>query len=351
MNKTLTSMAVAGLMAAPMAAQADATVYGKVHASLDFMSYDSATLVDNTVLASNASRIGFKGSEDLGGGLKAIWKLESGIALDGESVGLTTRNRYVGLSGGWGTLLGGIHDTPMKIIGRKVELFPAYLGDFRNVTGNWDERAPNVLAYRAPTFGNGWGFNIAYSFDWVPANETTPGFPPINTDNNDYTALSASLDWTAGNWYVGLAYEDHDIPAGPVTGAPTDGSEDAIRAVAKWTPGAWILTAFYQTVGGFDSTEDFDVMGLGAGYKMGKHVLKIQYYMNSGEGDGTDATVAAIGWDYKMSRRTTAYIAYAATDNDDFVNYSVNKGGHGDSHTPADGEDPSGFSLGLIHNF
>jgi predicted porin len=92
-------------------------------------------------------------------------------------------------------------------------------------------------------------------------------------------------------------------------------------------------------------------MGLGAAYKMGKNVLKAQYFMRSNEGDSTDATTAAVGWDYKFSKRTTAYIAYAVTDNDDNVNYSVNKGGHGDSFTPANGADPSGISVGMIHNF
>ena len=365
MNKSIIALAVAGLMAAPMAAQADATVYGKVHASIDFMSYDDATPVtaggtdDATVLASNSSRIGFKGSEDLGGGLKAIWKLESGLDLDEGDGTFSMRNRYVGLNGGWGTLLGGVHDTPMKTIGRKVELFPEYLGDFRNVTTGWDARVPNVVVYQAPTFGNGFSFDLAYTFDWQGASGGAPVLNEAegNTDNNDYTALSASIDWTSGNWYLALAYEDHDVPAStllpPAPGTPlgTDYSEDSIRAVAKWTPGAWMLTAFYQTVGGVTSAEDFDVMGIGAGYKMGKNMIKAQYYMNSGEGSENDATLMAVGWDYKMSKRTTAYIAYAATDNDLNTNYAVNKGGHGDSYTPGGGEDPSGFSIGVIHDF
>ena len=352
MNKTLIAMAVAGVMAAPTAAMADATVYGKVHVSVDFMSYDSAsnTPEDNTVLSTNSSRIGFKGSEDLGGGMKAIWKLESGIAVDGETGTLKARNRYVGLSGGWGTLLGGIHDTPMKSIGRKVELFPEYLGDHRNLMGGnttagWDLRTKNTLAYVSPKFGQGFGFSAAYVFDHeVDANVA-------ETDDNNQTALSANVTWTSGNWFVGAAYESHDR----ITVAPsTTESESAIRVSAAWTPGAWKVIGLYHTVSAVAGTNDYSVAGLGAAYKMGKNVIKAQYYMRSSDIADADSTLAAVAWDYKFSKRTTAYIAYAVTDNDNNANRSVNSGGHsdsGDAHSPSNGEDPSGISIGMIHNF
>mgnify|MGYP001814201399 CR=1 FL=1 len=85
---------------------------------------------------------------------------------------------------------------------------------------------------------------------------------------------------------------------------------------------------------------------------MGKNVLKAQYFMQSNEGDSTDATLGAVGWDYKLSKRTTAYLAYAVTSNDENVFNAVNSGGHGDKYTTgANGTDPSGFSVGMIHNF
>ncbi|MDH3948926.1 MAG: porin [Gammaproteobacteria bacterium] len=341
MNKTLIAMAVAGVMAAPMAAQADATVYGKVHVSVDMMDYDTSGRDNNNVLASNSSRIGFKGSEDLGGGLKAVWKLESGIAVDGESGGLTARNRYIGLKGGWGEVRGGKHDTPVKGLSRKVELFPEYLGDNRNLTMGWDARVNNVVAYLSPKFGGGMQVFAAYTLDTGTDS---------STDDNDNTAISATFTWTAGDIFLGAGYETRERDA-----ALTPNDTSVTRLSGSWSPGAWKLVAMWQASDnqGYADGVDGSMMGLGAAYKMGKNVLKAQYYLAEIEdGSGTnEATTLAVGWDYKFSKRSTAYLAYAVTDNDDTGTFRVNSGGHGDSGAQAAGSDPSGLTIGMIHNF
>ena len=98
---------------------------------------------------------------------------------------------------------------------------------------------------------------------------------------------------------------------------------------------------------------------------MGKNVIKAQYYTTSNTVSGAssiDASLMAIAWDYNFSKRTTAYVAYATTSNDDNVYYSVDWGGHGAEIVQAAGEiadaggvvggkDPSAFSLGVIHKF
>ena len=106
MNKTLIAMAVAGVMAAPMAAQADATIYGKLHTSIDVGDTGGDDVgglkASSTYWQSNSSRIGFKGSEDLGGGLSAIWQFESNIDVGSGSTSWGMRNSFLGLKGGWG---------------------------------------------------------------------------------------------------------------------------------------------------------------------------------------------------------------------------------------------------------
>ena len=355
MNKTLIALAAAGLMAAPMAAQADATIYGKIHVSLDFGDTGGQDLdpylASGTFFQSNSSRLGFKGSEDLGGGLKAVWQAESTIAVGSGTSGLTNRNTYVGLAGGWGRIIGGRHDTPMKTTGRKVELFPDYVGDTRNLIRNtqfgddFDARVNNALMYTTPVFGGGWDINFMYTAE---------------DGLKDNTVLSTNINWKTGNWFASLAYESHGKGA---LGATNDSS--GIRLAAYWTPGAWKLTALYQTmsdVGGV-SGQDNDAYGIGAAYKMGKNVLKAQYYVTSNKqltagAPSNDASMAAIGWDYNFSKRTTAYIAYAATSNDAGTYYFVDAPGHGAEianvaglTTTVAGDDPSAFSLGMIHKF
>jgi predicted porin len=359
MNKTLIAMAVAGVMAAPMAAQADATVYGKIHISIDSgdtggQDYTTPPVTDGDPdiqdasglwFQSNSGRIGFKGSEDLGGGLKAVWQFESNASFGSGSTSFGGRNSFLGLSGGWGTLIGGKHDTPFKSVGRWFDLFGDYVGDSRNViqkpngSDNWDQRPDNVIAYTSPKFGGGFDVQVAYVMD-----DAQP----------DSTATSAYGRWKSGNWLVGLGYETHDQ-----TG--TASSSDGLRAGLQWSPGAWKINGFYQTVSdaGGSSGTDSIARGLGAAFTMGKNVLKAQYYMVEDDRAGatnTDANVMAVGWDYNMSKRTTAYIAYAATSNDDNIYYCADAGGHGGeicgaSQTRTTGDDPSVLSFGMIHKF
>jgi predicted porin len=352
MNKTLIAMAVAGVMAAPMAAQADATVYGKIHMSID--AADNGT-DSGTFLQSNSSRIGFKGSEDLGGGLSAIWQYESnasfsnctGSSCVGSSAnGFGGRNSYVGLKGSWGTVLGGRHDTPMKDVARKFDLFGDQVGDSRNVIGQgdgsgrgFDLRMNNVIAYVTPTFGGGFDARVAYVLE--DNNLATGG----KTD-----ALSANISWKGGDLLVAAGYETH----GEDWNAGTE-SETGMRVGVKWTPGGFIVSGFYETLAdiGGTSGNDADAMGVGAGFKMGKNVFKAQYYtVDNDLGSENDASVMAVGWDHNLSKRSTVYIAYATTDNDATVTYRADAGGHQSTGSvSAAGEDPSSLSFGIVHKF
>ena len=356
MNKTLIAMAVAGVMAAPMAAQADATIYGKIHVSIDAGdtggSDNGDTKASGTFFQSNSGRVGVKGSEDLGGGLKAIWQFESNASFGSGSTSWGGRNSFVGLAGGWGSFIGGKHDTPFKSVGRWFDLFGDQVGDSRNIiqyigglvgseagTNSWDARPNNVVAYTSPTFGGGFDIQAAYV---------------IADAMDNANATSAYGRWKSGDWLVGLGYESQDTSTGT--------SATGMRAGLQWSPGAWKLNLFYQDTsdnGGVDGL-DYSAMGVGAAYTMGKNVLKAQYYASSNSFTGdtdTDATTMAVGWDYKMSKRTTAYLAYATTSNDANAYNCVDAGGHGGEicsqalDTAALGDDPSVFSVGMIHKF
>jgi len=199
MKKSLIALAIASAVSAPaFAATSNVDVYGVLNLSLNYVDPDAnipATTIGqdtSTSITSNASRIGFKGTEDLGGGLAAIWQIESGFNADEQTGTLGNRNTFVGLSGGFGTVLMGNHDTPMKLLGRLVDNFGDTMADSRNILGAssagglsaFDLRTKNTVAYVSPNW-SGLTMAAAYVTDW---NSTgTPG----NMNNTVSTASGA----------------------------------------------------------------------------------------------------------------------------------------------------------------
>jgi len=349
MNKKILAVAIAaGLGSVSMAASAgDVTVYGKIHMTVDRIDANDGTGgagdKSQTQVTSQSSRLGFKGDEDLGNGMKAVFKLESSISAEGEGGTLGTRNRYVGLAGGFGTVLLGAHDAPIKSVGRAVDLFPEMVGDNRNIvnqaSSTVDARPASTIQYNSPNM-NGFGVSLAYSAD---TSTTT------TIDNNDMDAWGANVTYKNGPLYVGLGYVRNNISATT--------KEKDYRLAASYKFGDFKVLGLYQDVdsSGFASGSGFDnkAWGLGGAYGFGNNTVKLQYY-KMGDVDNVSNTGAktwALGLDHNFSKRTTAYVAYAKTKNDSAQTATANSGGRSDVTSPASGNDPSVFSLGIIHNF
>jgi predicted porin len=370
MNKNILAIAIAAAVAAPSAFAA-ATVYGLAHMSVDAVQNaknGSSTTENGSVnsLSSNSSRLGIKGSEDLGAGLKAVYQFETTLALDGEpqsvssSGGVTStqstgfggqRNSFVGLGGGFGTVLLGIHDTPYKLMARTYDLFGDRIGDTRTLTRTagtatlgFDERPANVVAYVSPSF-NGIQATLAYVADEKNSKSTA----------NDATAFSAGVGYKAGKLKADLAYETH--AKGLNSTAANAKSMSGVRLGAAYDFGMVTLNGFYanQDVAvAADNVKARNIYGIGAGVKVGAAgVAKAQYFVadkyNSAD---NGASLIAVGYDHNMSKNTTVYAAYALTDNANAASYQVNGGGgHGETTAVNNGKDPSAFSVGVIHKF
>jgi len=318
MNKKLLALAVAAAL--PMsAAQAGVTIYGKIHGSIDYIDADSAS--DETWdVTSRWTRLGFKGSEDLGDGLKLIWKLESGIDITNHDNGggsLSGRNRYIGLAGGWGTFLYGNHDTPLKMSTGKLDLFGDELADYNATAGFTDRRASDAIAYVSPAFG---GLTLAGAI--IPDGD-------YDADGDLAGGYSLAGMWTIGSLYLAGAYEDiSDLK---------DGDTDEIwRVGAGWTIGDFFLAGVYENE---DTGTDVDKYQVSASYKFGNNKIKGMWADNDFDSDDDfdDGTSWALGWDHNFSKRSKIYIQYADSD-------------HGLTLTNASGEQ-SGFSMGMVHSF
>ena len=108
MNKKLVAVAVAGVLAAPLAAQAqtaNVTLYGRLNLTAEVVNAQQSDGSKGNYfqVSTNSSRLGVRGTESLGGGLNAIFQIESNVSADTGSGVLGSRETFAGLQGGWGT--------------------------------------------------------------------------------------------------------------------------------------------------------------------------------------------------------------------------------------------------------
>ncbi len=350
MKKSLIALAIASAVSAPaaFAATSNVDVYGVLNLSMNFVDPDvSGQDSSNPSITSTASRIGFKGAEDLGGGLSAIWQIESGFNADEQSGTLASRNTFLGLKGGWGTALMGNHDTPMKMVGRMVDNFGDTLGDSRNILGanstgksQFDLRTKNTIAYVSPDFD---GFNAvaAYVSDWN-AN------PASGLDNNDYDAWSINGTYKNGPLMLGAAYENHNSAA-------ANSDSDMWRIVGGFDIAGFKLAALYESMDGGSavSRDSRDAYGLFGSYMMGAWNFKANY-LNADDSDfGNDgADQWTIGADYVLSKRTTVYGYYASVSNDSLGGYGLGAGAGASDQTIGNANSsPDSFGIGMRHSF
>jgi len=354
MNKKLISFAVAAAVAAPLAAQADVTIYGKANVSYDGVKCDGgkrhykivsnsaqgcASLydVDGDGIAdygttygpeNRASRLGFKGSEDLGNGMKAIWKMEFSVDMASNSAVGSTRNAYVGLSGdAWGTVLMGRHDTPYKLATAKLDYFSDQLADFNGTIGFEDLRAQNAAAYISPNWG---GFTLSAAI-------VAPGFLGGDVGRDLQEAYSIAGVYDNGPIFVGAAYERFDSEWASFSGSTIGGVPVANSGVArdKWKIGAGWQGEVFGIDGIWESRNkqqdasnaDVDSWQIQGKWMFGNNTIK-GMFGNTDPDWESDYNSWAVGWDYNFTRRTQLWVQYA--DQDDHWN---------------------GYALGLTHNF
>ena len=360
MMKKILAVAIASAFAAPaFAATANVDISGKMAFDVTKAS-GTGTANENTYhLMNNNSRFTLKGSEDLGGGMKAGFSTTYGFSnVSGGGIG--SQDTYVFLGGGWGEVRAGIHDNLVKAIGRSVDLF----GD----QSSGDARHSNVVAYLSPNFA---GFQAAVG---VGMDETKA--------SNGGQLTMATLTYKNGPLYAGLGYHKRDNNASAAAGTATialttvigvtaggapvfattttavaavvGDDETALRLGISYNLGNLRFVGLYQNVENVNgvAAADIKTWGLGAGYKMGAITVKGQYYDVNDDRANRDSKVYALGADYAFSKRTVAQLTYAKFKN----STAANRGGAAatggsDVLAIANGADPSRISLGLVHNF
>lgn len=368
MKKSLLALAVMGAFAGAAYAQSSVTVYGIVDLGFDSTSNGADTNGRTNGIKSggqSASRIGFKGTEDLGNGLKALFQLEATLQADtGAAFGAPTGaapgagspnvgvqnnaggfNRFatVGLqSATFGTVLLGRQTSVIKDAYDQIDPFgdggtiAAISTVFFNgaLAGDYG-RISNSVKYQSNSF-SGFKASAAYGFGET-AGKTSA--------NSNY---GLGVGYANGPLNVQFAYHNQDRSgAAPLFTQAAKNKLTFLGAtydfgVAK-LHGAFADSKLETTVGAAENKFRNYMIGVSA--PVGPGTIFASYAINDNKTNGVndaDTKKIAVSYSYDLSKRTNLYTGYSKTSNDANANLGS---------AAANGKDPSSFNVGIRHKF
>lgn len=198
MKKSLIALTLAAL---PVAATADVTLYGAIKAGVQ--TYRSVEHREGKVvgvgtgseISDFGSKIGFKGQEDLGNGLKAVWQLEQGASVAGTNTGWGNKQSFVGLKGGFGTIRAGSLNSPLKNTGANVNAWESgkFTGNVLEISG-MAQREHRYLSvrYDSPEFA-GFSGSVQYAPKDNSGSNGESYHVGLNYQNSGFFAQYAGL--------------------------------------------------------------------------------------------------------------------------------------------------------------
>ncbi len=334
MKKTMTTLATALLCATAVQAQAQSnvTIYGIVDAGMvnERGGPGGASVTKLNSGVASSSRLGFRGREDLGGGLAAVFAIENGFNTDTGTVGqggvLFGRQAYVGLSGGFGTLTLGRQYMPYYKTLRDVgDPFGAVslAGRAGNIM-TLNTRADNVVQYVSPVI-SGLRTDLAY------------GAGEVAGDSSKNRTLSASLAYANGPLALGGAHHRVENAAG------TDRTRNTLLA-ASYSFSTFKAYVSHARNRGLGTADSHDTLA-GVLVPFGPHKVMLSHVRHDDKARANqDARQWGVGYLYALSKRTDLYAAYAVIGNDNGAAFTVGS-------ATEKGSGDRAANLGVRHSF
>jgi predicted porin len=402
MHKQLLGLAVAGALAAPVAALAQVEVYGTIHMSINKMKYGETGAIPSKSawdVASHASNVGVRGRENVGGGQTAWFQVETNASMErsnnvAHTSNFASRNSALGMQGAWGNLFVGQWTTPWadldalwsigtvatygpvtSIIGRRETTGAAPNPNCaNNFSGNggvpppggvvptsptcdsvegaggvghafW-RRISNSIFYQSPVMG-GAQLKFAYQTNQDKATVGTAADPQMYS-------VSASWSGLGGRLRVGAAYDGHKD-------FTTVGQTDkGFRVTGGWNFGFMDIGGAYEQMV-YKTAVDNDAVqwGIAIAVPIGQGAIRASY----SQADDIEAGPVTVdngakqwnlGYDYRFSKRTTVGIGYATIENDPGARFTwsgLSSAQTGQDVTPPAGSDVSIFFISMVHRF
>ncbi|GMQ87016.1 MAG: porin [Gammaproteobacteria bacterium] len=347
MNKKFIVTAMGLVLAGGMGlANADVKIYGQITLELDAIDSDAPGFEDDINMNSNTSSFGVKGSEDLGNGLSALFKLEWQADPTQRAKSITDRDQFIGLKmKRFGKVIFGTASTAYKAPGKKIDPFyrtnlqSRQIGLQSNLHSGAGEqgegRGENMVRYDSPKF-NGFGVLATYQFDNDKSGTSNPACGTAS-DCDDDDPYSFGVTYKGGNFFAAASY----------ISTQQSGDAEAAQFMARYTWNALefhgiyeldqgLITAqrsngFTDSNGGRDGSakdDGADIYSIGATYTIGNNVIGADWGQGS-DSDGKDGINNNGGGDdvqeydvwriaawHKFSKRTGVFAGYANTDYD-----------------------------------
>lgn len=328
-------------------AQSAVTLYGRVVGGIDYQTnvYDPVTGQSGGLARAvgnqwGTSMLGFRGEEDLGGGLHALFTLESGFSVDDaqfNGAGFFNRRSFVGLRGGWGTLKLG---KDLAIADAHWALDPTgqqFIGSATLVRGrNWGGH-DNMTSYETPNWG---GLRVLVL---TSLGEQAQGASRLRKDALSVAYVAPAFELRAiydvardaNGRYSDLYTRSRNLTLGGTV------TLDALKLFAAFEQ----LSAPDSAAGQPDKARHY---WMGARYDLaGPLTLIGAAYRTTVNRGGGSANLFMVGADYALSRRTLLYASVGQVRNGGNANFSV----QASNNNPAPGGLQAGLYLGMAHSF
>jgi predicted porin len=399
----------AGVAVAAEAAAGNYTIYGKLYPQVSSYDYSGTTLSDpvgntlvgpisatadhgqrSTLDVSN-SRIGFRGSEGLGGGLSAIFQIETRVRFDTglSSVWAGGRDSFIGLSSGAGTFKLGNMDTAYKSVGDKMSFLGISSGNFvshSNVLArgpgeiDFHIRQTNAIMYESPKFAGvqalvTWGKDESKGNPGRSINKLLNSYGVTYDMGPLYLALGHEIhhDFFQGSASFGavanVAFDANGNPTAPIDGSVrSNDTADRVTVMLKFGD-----TTLSLDVSQIELKETGGATNGFAGYKNNRYALGAEQkfgnitgavsVVNSSEGSctvvgggpctttGLEGRHMNLGGMYSFSRRTQAYAIYSRLTNGRLADYNTVAINPSAGTAPQLGEDVTAIGVGVSHSF
>ena len=371
MKKSLLALAVLGAFAGAASAQSSVTLYGTVDVNGRYIKNDgSSRRLSMSQDGINSSQLGFRGIEDLGGGLKAGFTLLAGVNPDTGSSNAKFWNRRstISLFSNMGELRLGRDYTPTFLVDTAFDAFGTNgLGDSSKVLQlptNTYVRADNAISYFLPsTLGGIYGQAMVASADGAtpvpglaataaaPANGSPTG-SPLNGTANQGRFLSARLGFAAGPFDVAVGFNQLRYAFASGSNLP-GGYQHTYNIGGSYDFG------FFKLLGHFDydriRLQNEKRGEISAVFPFGQSEVRIGYDRSRLRNDSAalpagrysnTAWNAKATYQYNLSKRTAMYGTIANLNNGDRSAIGLGSTGTSQKAAPILGGDSKGFELG-----